>query len=200
MSAGKGARPGGSHAEALRCCCYLLPHSGAYCMRAGSLKEYMQANLDVSKESRVTLYEKAEATVDAASVKEGNFVLKSCDRDSTVGEAVEVAGRTVIKKSSIGPLLTRTSPRATACFQDSKSIRSPTRTYMRISPRNGCQASRKGKFGRSVPAAGGRMKPQFMSPYQTSVFQRCVLPISRKSTSPSTVSNAAVELRASEPP
>ena len=28
-------------------------------MRASTIKEYMQANLDVSRESRVTLYEKA---------------------------------------------------------------------------------------------------------------------------------------------
>ena len=63
----------------------------------------MQACLDVSRESRVTLYDKAEASADGAAIKEGNFVLKSCDRDSTVGEAVEVGGRTVIKKSSIGP-------------------------------------------------------------------------------------------------
>ena len=34
-------------------------HAGAYCLRASTVKEYMQANLDVSRESRVTLYEKA---------------------------------------------------------------------------------------------------------------------------------------------
>ena len=34
-------------------------HAGAYCVRASTIKEYMQANLDVSRESRVTLYEKA---------------------------------------------------------------------------------------------------------------------------------------------
>ena len=105
MSAGKGSRQKVSLASAaeFRCSCYLLPHSGAYCMRASTLKEYMQSNLDVSRESRVTLYEKAEVSPLAPEVKEGNYVLKSCDRDSTVGEAVEVGGRTVIKKSSIGP-------------------------------------------------------------------------------------------------
>ena len=104
MSAGKGARPDRtSHAAGFRCSCYVLPHSGAYCMRASTIKEYMQANLDVSRENRVTLYDRALVQMDPSTVKEGNFVLKSCDRDSTVGESVEVGGRTVIKKSSIGP-------------------------------------------------------------------------------------------------
>jgi NDP-sugar pyrophosphorylase family protein len=191
MSAGKGARRQLTHAADFRCCCYLLPHSGAYCVRASTLRDYLQANLDVSRESRVTLYAKAEVgaappapafavndspqrghrwhvhvhlhlspvtchlscwpactaarlTSRAAAsrrcarrahrvrrsrsdrlshlsswpswpvwlsqvpsegmvVKEGNFVLKSCDRDSTVGEAVEVGGRSFIKKASIGP-------------------------------------------------------------------------------------------------
>ena len=40
---------------------------------------------------------------ESSSAKEGNLVVKSCDRDSTVGDAVEVASRSVIKKSSIGP-------------------------------------------------------------------------------------------------
>ena len=71
-------------------------------MRAGTLKEYMQANLDVARESRVTLFARAELA-EGPTPKEGNYVLKSCDKDSCVGEAVEVGGRSVIKKSCIGP-------------------------------------------------------------------------------------------------
>lgn len=37
------------------------------------------------------------------SCVQGNFVHKSRDRDSTFGEGVEIAGRTAIKKSCIGP-------------------------------------------------------------------------------------------------
>lgn len=103
MSAGKGARHPSVHERDFRCCCYLLPHSGAYCTRASSTRDYMQANLDVSRESRLTLYEKGGAAIDVSAVREGNYVLKSCDRDSSVGDGVEVGGRTVIKKSSIGP-------------------------------------------------------------------------------------------------
>jgi translation initiation factor eIF-2B subunit gamma len=102
MAAGEATRRQLDHDD-FRCCCYIMPHDAAvYCLRVSSLKEYVQANLDVSRESRVTHYEKAEAS-EGTVVKEGNFVHKSRDRDSTLGEAVEVAGRTAIKKSSIGP-------------------------------------------------------------------------------------------------
>jgi len=102
MAAEQAARQQLLNADDFRCSCYVMAHDAAYCLRASSLKEYMQANFDVSRESRVTQYEKAEAS-EGAPAKEGNFVHKSRDRDSTLGEGVEVAGRTAIKKSSIGP-------------------------------------------------------------------------------------------------
>jgi len=102
MAAGKLAREQVTHKADFQCCSYVLPHGSAYCIRASSVKEYAQANVDVSRESRVTSYDKAEQ-MDGATVKEGNFVHKSRDRDSTFGEGVEIAGRTAIKKSCIGP-------------------------------------------------------------------------------------------------
>ena len=56
-----------ANAADFHCSCYVLPHDSAYCLRASSVKDYMQANLDVSRESRVTLYEKAEAPAEAAA-------------------------------------------------------------------------------------------------------------------------------------
>jgi len=103
MSAGQDARRRLTHSADFQCCCYLLPHGAAYSVRASSLKEYVAANLDVSRESRVTMYEKSLPPTDAPPPKEGNFVAKSCDRDSCIGEAVEVGGRSVIKRACIGP-------------------------------------------------------------------------------------------------
>jgi translation initiation factor eIF-2B subunit gamma len=102
MASANSARRQLSHAADFRCCCYLLPRGTAYCQRASTLKEYTQANLDVSRESRLTLYEPA-ANPESALPKDGNFVLRSCDKDCTVGESVEVGGRSAIKKSCIGP-------------------------------------------------------------------------------------------------
>lgn len=87
--------------DKFRCYCYVLAQDAAYCKRTLTIKEYLQANLDVSRESRVSQYKKAEAS-EGVLVNEGNFVHRSSDRDSTLGEKVEVAGRTVIKKSIIG--------------------------------------------------------------------------------------------------
>ena len=103
LSSGAEARRRLSQACDFRCCCYVLPHNAAYTLRASSIKEYMQLNLDVSRESRVTLYDRAEAIDRDRPPREGNFVHKSCDKDSTIGEAVEVGGRSVIKKACIGP-------------------------------------------------------------------------------------------------
>ena len=104
LSSGGEARRRLTQSGDFRCCCYVLPHnSGAYTLRASSVKEYMQANLDISKESRVSLFERAEGLDSGSTVKEGNFVLKSCDKDSSIGEGVEVGGRSFIKKACIGP-------------------------------------------------------------------------------------------------
>lgn len=104
LSAGGEARRRLTAASDFRCCCYVLPHaSGLYTLRASSVKEYLQANLDVSRESRVTQYARAEPNDLGQPVKEGNYVHKSCDKDSTIGEAVEVGGRSFIKKACIGP-------------------------------------------------------------------------------------------------
>ena len=89
MSAGKLARHQLNVETEFRCSCYILPHDASYCVRASTIKEYMQANVDVSRESRVTAYEKAEGS-DGTAAKEGNFVHKSRDKDSTLGEGVEV--------------------------------------------------------------------------------------------------------------
>jgi translation initiation factor eIF-2B subunit gamma len=102
MSAGKMARQVTEHADGFKCGCYLVPHDTSYCTRASTLREYAAANLDLSRESRVTLYEKNEGS-EGTAAKEGNFVHKSRDKDSTLGEGVEVGGRTAIKKSCIGP-------------------------------------------------------------------------------------------------
>ena len=70
----------------------MVPHNdGSYCLRASTLREFMQANVDISKEARVTVYEKAEGS-EGTAAKEGNFVHRSRDRDSTLGEGVEVGG------------------------------------------------------------------------------------------------------------
>lgn len=104
LSAGGEARRRLTATGDFRCCCYVLPHSsGLYTLRASSVKDYLQANLDVSRESRVTQYERAEPNDLGQPVKEGNYVQKSCDKDSTVGDAVEVGGRSFIKKACIGP-------------------------------------------------------------------------------------------------
>ena len=58
-------------------------------VRASNLHDYRQANLEISRESRVTVYEKAEGS-EGTLAKEGNFVHKSRDKDSTLGEGVEV--------------------------------------------------------------------------------------------------------------
>ena len=78
----------------------MVPHNdGSYCLRASTLREFMQANVDISKEARVTVYEKAEGS-EGTAAKEGNFVHRSRDRDSTLGEGVEVGGRRTARKAS----------------------------------------------------------------------------------------------------
>ena len=62
-----------------RSCSYVLPHGSAYCIRASSVKEYAQANVDVSRESRVTSYDKAEQ-MDGATVKEVRAGPDGCTR------------------------------------------------------------------------------------------------------------------------
>lgn len=83
-----------------RCCCYTVPHGVGYCVRANTIPNYMQANLDVSK-GGVTSFEKPPEVAEPPP-KEGNFVLRSFSADCTRGLSVEVGARSTIKKTCVG--------------------------------------------------------------------------------------------------
>lgn len=82
------------------CCCFVMPHDTGYCVRANSLTNYVQANMDIAK-GGLTRFEKFPESFEA--VKEGNFALRSFSSDSSRGVGVDVSNGCVIKKSCVGP-------------------------------------------------------------------------------------------------
>mmetsp|Transcript_43926 Transcript_43926/g.146365 ORF Transcript_43926/g.146365 Transcript_43926/m.146365 type:complete len:441 (+) Transcript_43926:68-1390(+) len=87
-------------AGAVRCCCYVVPHDGPYCMRACSIAAYMQANLDICKGGAATFDKAAEPT---EPLREGNFAASNIDQQSARGGSVELGPRSQVKKSAVGP-------------------------------------------------------------------------------------------------